>query len=116
MNGLANSLVCSATTEVTAHGFVDISIRGFRLAGEKSRSAHDLTGLTVPTLRNIHVYPRQLYRMGVGGRKTFDCRHRLAGYIRDRRAAGPRRLAVNVNGACAAYAHAASKLGAGQSQ
>src|SRR5581483_4749325 len=60
MDGATNAIVGATAAEVSSHGLGDFIVRRIRVLGEKGCGGHDLTGLTIATLRNIFCDPRLL--------------------------------------------------------
>jgi hypothetical protein len=59
-NGSLYSAVCATATDITAHRCVNIAVSGITIRGEKSDGGHDLTRLTITTLRNAMISPGNL--------------------------------------------------------
>ena len=59
MNGLADSPIGAAPTDIAVHGGVDIGIRRMRRAGQEGNRRHHLSGLAVSTLHDIQAPPRR---------------------------------------------------------
>src|SRR5205085_1234306 len=111
-----NRLISAATTDVTAHGAVDFGVGRFGFVGEKGGGAHDLSGLAIAALRNVGVEPGFLNGMAAVRGESFDCRHALVRDVRDRRAAGARRVPIDVNRARSTESHAATELRSGHAE
>src|SRR5579884_3590303 len=79
MNRLPNVLIGSAAAEIAAHRLINFAVRGTWFARQQGGRGHDLAGLAVATLRDIHLDPGTLNRMGGVRRKTFDRHNGLAG-------------------------------------
>src|SRR6478735_3696540 len=100
LDGLPDTHVGTAATDVAGHLCVDICIGWMRMLGEKRRCGHDLSRLAVTTLGHLVGDPRFLYR-GSSRRAThtLDGRDRLSGNGSDRCDARAGRSTVHVNGA-----------------
>lgn len=72
MDGLANALVSSAATDVAAHGVVNLRVAWRCLFRKQRHCGHDLSRLTVPTLRNVDFHPSLLDGMSAVGGKPLD--------------------------------------------
>lgn len=112
MNGLADAYIGSTAAKVAVHGGVDFEVGGLGVFGEERGGGHDLPGLTVAALGNIHFHPSFLQGMrGVCG-KAFDGGDVSVRSGGQRGGTGALRLAVDVNGAGAALADTATVFGA----
>ena len=60
LDGALDTGVSHAPTQVAVHGGVNVGITGVWRITEKLSSLHDLTGLTVATLRHVMFHPRRL--------------------------------------------------------
>src|SRR5215467_11783841 len=110
--GLTSSLP-AAPADVTGHGFVDLRVGGLAVALEERGGRHELSRLTVTTLRYAHLHPGRLQRPpNLVGLDSLDGHDLRVGHRGDRRGAGAHGLAVDVHGARAAEGHAAAELGA----
>jgi len=116
MHGLSNPMIRAAPADVPLHRRVNISIARFRILRQKRHGRHDLSGLTVPTLRDVHFDPGTLHRMAAVRRKTLNRRDFLPDHRRSRSDARSRGFSIDVHGAGAAQSHAAAKLGARHAQ
>src|SRR5882672_1882092 len=117
LDSLADSHISAAATDVPRHGGVDISIGRLGIGGEQRRRGHDLAGLAIAALRDLELDPGLLdFLAGGGGANGLDRGDALAGCGSDRRNARAHRLAVEVDGARAAQAEAATEFGAGHSE
>src|SRR4051794_8653533 len=114
MNRTANPYIRSTTAKIPAHSIIDLGIRRLRGFGQERGRRHDLAGLAVPALRNVHVLPRLLKRMGAVGRQPFDGGDWPARSSSNRREAGPDGFPSQMYGACPALADSAAILGSGQ--
>ena len=79
-------------------------------------SLHDLTGLAVAALRHLLGLPRHLQRVRLAAAQPFDGGDLLARGVLGRGLARAHRDAVEMHGAGAAQAGAATELGAGHLQ
>src|SRR5579863_8164926 len=61
----ADGVVGPAAADVSAHGFVDITVGGMAGLAEQRDRRHDLAGLAVAALRHVFLDPRLLYGAGV---------------------------------------------------
>src|SRR5437879_4270853 len=114
MNSAADPLICSASADVTRHGGINIGIGWFRFLREQRCGRHQLTRLTVATLRYLLGNPSDLQRMARCGRKSFDRCDLLRSHIRYRHPAGPDGHAVKLNRAGSALLQTAPELGPSQ--
>jgi hypothetical protein len=60
MNRFPDSNVGATTTIITRHGFINITISWLWVTFEQGCGGHNLSCLTVPTLRDILVNPNLL--------------------------------------------------------
>ena len=97
---------------IAGHGLDDFGVRGRAVLCEQRRRLHDLPGLAKAALRNADLAPCLLHRVLAVGAQTLDRRDRSCRRLRERRLAGAHGDAVDMNGAGAADAGAASELGA----
>lgn len=111
MDGRANSLIGTATAEITGHRGVDVGVGRLRRMREQRDRSHDLARLTITALRNIELDPRPLHRVAAIRREPFDRRDRLCFDGTYRCNAGANRLALEVHGTRAAERHATAVLG-----
>lgn len=58
VNRFANADVGSTAAEIPVHGLIDVLIGGVRVLGEQRDGRHNLTGLAIAALRDIHFDPR----------------------------------------------------------
>src|SRR2546425_3847531 len=63
MNCATNTLICSTAADIAGHGGINVRVRRFRLLCEQRRSRHQLSGLTVTTLRDLFGDPCRLQRV-----------------------------------------------------
>src|ERR1051325_7128420 len=110
MNGPPDALVRSASTEIAAHGVVDLFVGRLLVLHEQRRGGHDLPGLAVAALRDVLRLPGALQRMRAVWREPFDGEDLLPRHVLERRAAGADRLSVRQHGARAAEAAAAAEF------
>ena len=114
MNRFAYTLVGSATAQIAIHRLGDLLIAGLGRLSEESGGGHNLSRLAVAALGNFFGEPGLLQRMKSVRAQAFDCGHVLIGDLRDRGRARADRIALDMNGACAAESGAAAELGAGK--
>src|SRR5215472_10666711 len=94
MHRLADPQIRSAAAQVAVHGGIDIRICGLRFLGQQRSGGHDLPGLAVAALWNVHFLPCLLHGMrAVGGETFLGCDGRFS-RRRDRREASPHRLST----------------------
>src|SRR5581483_9491636 len=111
LDGGPDAEVRPAAAQVSAHRFVDVSVRRVRVLVEERHGLHDLASLAVATLRHVVVDPGLLHRVqrpALG--QTVDGRDVLAldaAHGRDAHAVGH---TVDVARASAAEAHATAVL------
>ena len=115
-DGSLDAAVSAATADVAAHGSVDVSIAGVLVAGQQSRSAHELTRLAVTALGHIVLDPGFLQGVAVVFGQALNRGHFRAGHRSQGGGAGTHRLAVDVHGTSTAQSGAATKLGAGHAE
>src|SRR5262249_5715090 len=113
---LTNAWIGAAAADVAGHCLVNIFVCGLRLFPEQYSGAHELTGLTVAALWNVHFEPRLLQRMRQIGGESFDGGYIFAYGARDRSHTRAHGLTINVDRARAALRHAAAVLGSSQPQ
>lgn len=116
MNAAANAWVGAASTDVAGHGGIDVGIGGVRIGGEQRDSRHDLAGLAVTALRHVFIDPGLLHGMAsiVGAGDPLDGGDGLVGDVGDGGDARPDGFTIEVDGAGAAQAQAATEFSAGQ--
>src|SRR5215475_11259664 len=117
LDRLADANISSAAANVAAHGVVDIGIGRMRVACEKRRGRHDLSGLAVAALDHFMVEPGLLDLRACRCRADpLDGGHlRLADAV-NRSDAGTGGDAVDMHSAGAAQRHAASELRPGHAE
>src|ERR1700738_5122592 len=94
LDGLADTRIGAAATNVPRHRLVDIGVGGRRYLGEQGRGGHDLAGLTVAALYDLEVEPGLLDLLaGRGGADGLDGSDGRADGGAPRRTAGPPRRA-----------------------
>src|SRR5262249_40890008 len=117
LDGRADARVGGAAADVAAHRVVDVLVGGLRRAIQQRRGGHDLPGLAVATLHDVEGEPGFLHFLArVALTDAFD-----GGDLRltdrgNRRDARTRGVAVDVDRAGAAQAHATAELTALQFQ
>src|SRR4030095_8287917 len=111
MNSLTNPRICSAATNVAAHGLIDVGISWFWFFSEQHRRTHDLTRLTVAALRYIDLNPRALKWVTKISRQSLNRCNVLAGCVGNFFDAGPNRLPIKMNSTRTTLCHAAAVLG-----
>ncbi len=114
MNGATNAGIGATTTEIAAHGFVDIGIGRFFDLGQKCRRSHDLSRLAISALRYALLDPRFLHGMFAIFGQAFDGRNLLAYGLCCRDLATTGCNAVDVDGASAAGPDSATIFRSGQ--
>ena len=72
VDGLADTLVCSAPAKVTLHGGVNICIRRLWFCFQQGHRAHDLSALAIPALGNLEFNPCFLHCMIYIFRNSFN--------------------------------------------
>src|SRR6185312_7810609 len=112
VNRAADATVRAAPADVDGHRVVDVVVGGTWVRGQESGGRHDLPRLTVAALGHVFLDPRLLQPVPVLRGQAFDGGHLVAGSGGDGRHARAHRLAVQMDGAGAALAHAAPELGA----
>jgi hypothetical protein len=108
-------LVSAAAADIARHRFAYLIVVGFRIFHQQGSGLHDLAGLAITALRDIHLAPGLLDRVIAGGMETFDGRDFPVDHVGDRGDAGAYRLLVHNNGACTAESLAAAEFRARQS-
>src|ERR1700688_2735927 len=104
-----NAYVSAAPANVSRHGRIDVAIFGVRGGVEQSRRRHDLPGLAVAALHDLHLKPRLLhFGAGGGGAYGFDRGDRALSDRSYRQETGAHRRAVHMHGAGAALRYAAT--------
>src|ERR1043166_8524578 len=111
-DGVANAHVSHAAAQVAGHDGIDVLIGGREKVVDERHRLHDLTRLAVAALRNLKVGPCFLHRMLV--LEPLDGRHLRTGDAGERRYAGARRPAADMDSAGAAHPDAAAELRAGE--
>src|SRR5689334_16011792 len=111
MNGGADALIRAAAADVAGHRIVDVLIGGLRFLRQQGRRRHDLSGLAIPTLRDVELEPRFLHRMRMIRGEPLDRGDFLIADGAYRRDTGAGGLAVEVYRACTTQGHAAAVLG-----
>ena len=109
----ADARVAAATTDIAVHRRVDVLIGGMGRLDQQRGRRHDLARLTVAALGNVELHPGGLQFLAdrMGGHALDGGDPRRADR-RNRDLAGPRRLAVDMDGAGAAKPCAAAELAA----
>src|ERR1700730_18441740 len=113
MDCLANALVSSAATNVAAHSVVNVRIAWRCFFREQRHCGHDLSGLTIPTLRNVDFHPGLLDGMSAVARQSLDGGDLFARDIRYGRNTRTGCFAFDMHRAGSTQRHAAPKLCAG---
>src|SRR5262245_40590433 len=114
LDRVADTHVSHATAQIPGHDGIDVLIgRGRKVADQRHR-LHDLARLAVTTLRDLKVGPRLLHRMPALGIEPFDGGDLGAGDASERRYAGARRSAADMDGAGAAHSDATAELRSGE--
>ena len=108
LNRAPNSLIGGAAADIAVHGLVGLLACWTGSPGQKGRSLHDLSRLTVTTLRNLLANPAALNRMAAIARETFNCCDLLGSDRTNWRLSGSPCLAIQVYCACTAESHAAA--------
>src|SRR5262245_3772115 len=108
LDGGANADVGHATAQVAGHDGIDVLIGRGRKVVEERHRLHDLARLAVAALGYLKVGPGPLHRMVAT--EPLDGRHLRAGDTGQRRYAGARRSASDMNCAGAAHPDAAAEL------
>jgi hypothetical protein len=72
MDRAADSLIGSTATENAIHGRIDIGVGRIGFLRKQRRRHHDLSGLAVSALRDMHLDPGDLQGVASVGRKTLD--------------------------------------------
>src|SRR5450432_654173 len=114
MNGFANAQVGATAANISRHGFINILICRIWIFTEQHGRRHQLTGMTISTLRNVDLLPGKLRRMIIIGRKTLDRYDFLpfsAAYFGN---TGTYRFTIQMNHAGSTLRDAATVLGPGQ--
>src|SRR6202040_418197 len=107
----ANAYVGPAAADVAGHGIVDIGVGRSGIAGDERGGGHDLARLAVAALNDLAVEPGLLdFRARRRCADRFDGGDLGCADAVDRRDAGARGNAVDVDGAGAAQRHAAAEL------
>ena len=114
MNCAADALIRPTAADVPRHAIVNIRLTWTRFLAQQDGSGHDLSGLTIPALRNILGDPRLLQRTREVGRQPFDGHDFFARRTGQRRYTRPHRFAIQMYRAGATQCHAAAELGAGE--
>ncbi len=83
MDGFAHANVSATAAEIAVHGGIDLLVGWLGSALQQGRGGHDLAGLAVAALGDIHVNPGLLERMRVVGREAFDGGDFLVSRARD---------------------------------
>src|SRR5262249_55225230 len=113
LDGLADPRIGAAAADVPRQCLVDIGVPGRRYLREQRGRRHDLTGLTVAALHDLHIEPRLLDLLADrGGADCLDGGDRMAYGGADRHYAGSPGNAIQMHRAGAAERDAAAELGA----
>jgi hypothetical protein len=115
MDRFADPLIRTAAADISLHGDIDIGIGGLGFMFEQGDSAHDLSRLAVAALRHLLFYPGFLHGLRLSAIDAFDRSDLLAGYDRERKAAGPYGVTSQVYGAGAALCDPAAEFSSFQS-
>jgi hypothetical protein len=116
VNCTANAGVRPAPAEDAAHSVIDILVRGMRLLGDQSRGCHDLSRLTIATLRHILFDPRFLKWMTQVVGEAFDGGDGFSIARFNRRNARADCFSVDVDSAGAALSYPAPKFSSGEAE
>jgi hypothetical protein len=65
MNRAPDPLIHAAPAEISDHRSIDLIVGGFWILRQQRRRRHDLSGLTISTLRHLLGDPCPLHRMCV---------------------------------------------------
>src|SRR5690606_22267619 len=71
----AYSYISSTPADIAVHGIFDLRVAGVGIALQQRRGRHDLTGLTVATLRDVMLQPGFLDGMITVLREALDGRY-----------------------------------------
>src|SRR2546423_13394141 len=110
MDRSTNARIGPATANVSPHADIDFFISGICPFPEQYCRRHDLSGLAIAALRHVLADPGLLQWMRELGREPFNGGDLLALRARDRRDTRSHRFAVQMDRACAALRHAATKF------
>lgn len=114
MDRRLDPVVGAAAADVAGHGRLDLLVAGRGVALQQRRGRHDLPALAVAALRHADVQPGLLDDFAdLVGVQVVDGGDLPALRQAHRRDAGTGGLAVDMDGAGAAQAHAAAELGPG---
>ena len=113
---LANSDVRAASTDIARHCRIDLRITGLGIVCKQSRCAHELTGLTIPALRNILEQPSFLQSPASRPRQPLDGRNGLTRRNLHGERARTCGDAIDVNRTSTAGADTAAEFCSGQSE
>src|ERR1700731_210589 len=115
MDRVFDALVTAAAADIARHRFAYLIVSGFGIIHQQCRGLHDLAGLAIAALRDIHLAPGLLNRVITRGMKAFDGRDLPAPHVGNRGNAGAYGLLVNNDSARAAESLATAEFRAGQS-
>src|SRR5436190_7627118 len=114
MNRAADALIRPTTADVPRHAVVNVCIAGICILTQQDGSGHNLSGLTIPALRDILSYPRLLQRTREVRRQPFDSHDFFARRTGQCRYTRTHRLAIKVYRAGATQCHATAELGSSE--
>src|ERR1700676_5124858 len=112
MDRLANSLVRPAAADIAAHSVINFRVAWRSFFSKQRHCGHNLSGLTISTLRNVDFHPGLLHGMSAVGGKPLDGGDLFARNAGDRRHTGTGRFTFDMYRAGSAQRHATPKLGA----
>src|SRR5882724_2089316 len=114
MNRAADALIRPTAADVPRHAVVNVCIAGICFLTQQDGSGHNLSGLTVPALRDILSYPRLLQRTREVRRQPFDSHDFFARRTGQWRYTRTHRFAIKVYRAGATQCHATAELGSSE--
>lgn len=116
MNRAFDSVVGPAPADVRRHELADLRVSGVRSLRQQRCRGHDLPALAIAALRHVFDDPGFLQRMKLVRIQAFDGCDVLARDAGDRRHAGVREFAIDVNAARAAKSGATAEFGASEAK
>src|SRR3981081_61738 len=115
MDRVFDALVSAAAADVARHRFAYLIVCRLCVFHQQRSRLHNLSGLAITALRDVHLAPGLLNRVITRGMEAFDGRDLSVDHVGNRSDAGSYGLLINNNGACAAQSLAAAKFRARQS-